>query len=361
MERRFFTVREANELIPFLSSKLTELRKVHQELQLASCGVPSGQEIMFRGGTPVPPRYLGLIGDVQDLVSDVCSQGCHLKDMSSGLVDFPTIWEGREVYLCWKLGEAKVGYWHEVEAGFAEYRFDNVAGAIYRFVWDEYCDWYLEVAKEQLAKGDEDRQRATRRTLVRVLEAALRLAHPIIPFITEELWQSLAPLAGRKGETIMLQPYPRSQPERIDEEAEREIVLAKENVNAARNLRSEMKIPPKERIALYITGQPGEAIVTAMASLVRVSDLRVVAELPSGDSPVAAAGPHRLMPHIEVDPEAERARVAKEIARLEGEIAKARTKLANPSFVERAPAPIVAQERARLAGFEATLAKLRGQ
>jgi hypothetical protein len=119
MQRRFFTVREANELIPFLSSKLTELRRVHHELQLAACGAPSGQEIMFRGGTPVPPRYLGLIGDVQELVSDVCSQGCHLKDMSSGLVDFPTIWEGREVYLCWKLGETKVGYWHEVEAGFA--------------------------------------------------------------------------------------------------------------------------------------------------------------------------------------------------------------------------------------------------
>jgi valyl-tRNA synthetase len=249
----------------------------------------------------------------------------------------------------------------EVEQGFAGYRFDNVAGTLYRFVWDEYCDWYVEVAKEQLAKGAEAAQRGTRRTLIRVLETALRLAHPIIPFITEELWHSVAPLAGRKGETIMLARYPKSQPEKIDPAAEEEVALAKQVVDATRNLRSEMKIPPKERITLYITGTPGTATATALASLARVSELKVVAELPGSESPVAIVGPHRVMPYIEVNPAAERERLQKESARLAAEIGKARTKLGNPSFVERAPAPVVAQERERLAGFEATLAKVNAQ
>jgi len=249
----------------------------------------------------------------------------------------------------------------EVEKGFAEYRFDNVAAAIYRLVWDEYCDWYLEIAKDQLAKGSEARQRGTRRTLVRVLETALRLAHPVIPFITEELWQTVAPLAGRKGQTIMRAPYPRAQPERIDEAAEREIALAKEVVNAARNLRSEMKVPPKDRIAFFVTGEPSTSTAIGLASLARASELRVVTELPASDSPVAVAGPHRLMPHIEFDPKAERERIGKEVARLEAEIAKARAKLANESFVARAPAKVVEQERERLAGFEATVATLRPQ
>jgi valyl-tRNA synthetase len=246
----------------------------------------------------------------------------------------------------------------EVEKGFDEYRFDNAAGAIYRFVWDEYCDWYLEVAKEQLAKGGEAAQRGTRRTLVRVLEAALRLAHPIIPFITEELWQKVAPLAGKQGETVMLAPYPRSQPEKIDEAAEREIAFAKEVVNAARNLRSEAKVPPKERIAFYVTGDLGAAATVATTALARASELRTFAQLPPSDSPVAVVGPHRIMPHIEVDPEAERARLAKEIARLEGEIAKARAKLDDAAFVERAPAHVVQQMRDRLNNFQATLSRL---
>ena len=253
----------------------------------------------------------------------------------------------------------------EVEKGFADYRFDNVAAAIYRFVWDEYCDWYLEIAKEQLAKGSEARQRGTRRTLLRVLETVLRLAHPIIPFITEELWQDVAPLAGRNDpagdNTIMLAPYPKPQPEKIDAAAETEVALAKEIVNAGRNLRSEMKIAPKDRIPFYITGAPGDTAVAAMLPLIRISDLRVVSELPASDSPVAVVGTHRLMAHVEVDPAAEKARLQKEIARLEGEIVKAKAKLGNASFVERAPAKVVEQERARLAGFESTLAKLREQ
>jgi valyl-tRNA synthetase len=251
----------------------------------------------------------------------------------------------------------------EVEAGFAEYRFDNVGGAIYRFVWDEYCDWYVEVAKKQLQSQDDKVQRGTRRTLVRVLEAALRLAHPIIPFITEELWQKLAPLAGKTGETVMLASYPRCQPEKIDEAAEREVDTAKGVVNAARNLRSELKIQSQYSVppSFYITGTPSSATTSAFSALVRQSDLKMVEKLPDSESPVAVLGQHRLMLLVEMDPAAERARLQKEISRLEGEIAKANAKLSNPNFVERAPAAVVAQEKERLATFLATLEQLKVQ
>jgi valyl-tRNA synthetase len=249
----------------------------------------------------------------------------------------------------------------QVQQAFDEYRFDNAAGATYRFVWDEYCDWYLEVAKQQLQTGNEAGQRATRRTLVRVLETTLRLAHPIIPFITEELWHSVKALAGKSGDTIMLAPYPKSQPEKIDEKAEKDVALAKEVVNAVRNLRSEMKVSPKERTPLYITGKPNEATLVALQALVRPDPLHAVEQLPQSDAPTAVVGPHRLMVQVEIDAAAEAIRLTKEINRLEGEVAKAEAKLANKSFVERAPAAVVEQERKRLADYKETIEKLREQ
>jgi valyl-tRNA synthetase len=249
----------------------------------------------------------------------------------------------------------------EVEQSFAEYRLDNVANAIYRFVWDEYCDWYVELAKEQLRSSNDTVQRGTRRTLVRVLEAALRLAHPVIPFITEELWQKVAPLAGRNGPTIMLAPYPKPQAEKIDEAAEAEIAIAKALVNAARNLRSEMRIAPGTAVPFEVTAQPPVSALSALRALARPQRVACVDELSASDSPVAVVGAHRLMIHVEVDVAAERERLGKELARLEGEIAKAHGKLGNASFVERAPAKVVEQERARLAGFEGALGKLREQ
>jgi valyl-tRNA synthetase len=251
----------------------------------------------------------------------------------------------------------------EVEAGFAEYRFDNVASAIYRFVRDEYCDWYVEVAKKQLQSKDEKVLRGTRRTLVRALEAALRLAHPIIPFLTEELWQKVAPLAGKTGGTIMLASYPRCQPEKIDEAAEHEIDTAKGVVNAGRNLLSELNAQSQYSISssFSITGNPSSATTSAFAALVRQSELKLVDNLPDSESPVAVSGQHRMMLHVEIDAAAERARLQKEISRLEGEIANAKANLSNPKFVGRAPAAIVAQEEGRLANRSATLDKLRMQ
>jgi valyl-tRNA synthetase len=253
----------------------------------------------------------------------------------------------------------------EVAQGFAEYRFDNLAGAIYRFVWDEYCDWYVELAKLQLQDPDEAVQRGTRRTLVRVLETALRLAHPLIPFITEELWQKVAPLAGKTGETIMLARYPQSQPEKIDPAAERDMAVLKEWTMATRNLRAEAKLAPGERLPLYATAEPPVADVAATLAalriLARLSEVKAMAALPESPSPVAVVGQARLMLHKEVDPALEAERISKEMNRVSGEIAKCNAKLANASFIERAPAAVVAQERKRLADFEALFAKLRDQ
>jgi valyl-tRNA synthetase len=251
----------------------------------------------------------------------------------------------------------------EVERGFAEYRFDNLSRAIYELVWDEYCDWYLELAKVQLANGSEAEQRATRRTLVRVLEAILRLAHPIVPFITEELWQKAAPLAAKRGPSIMLQRYPHAQSEKIDEAAEVEVATLKEIVTACRTLRSEMNIPPSARLPLLVQSDANrfEPLVPYLAALARLGNVTIVDQLPVTDAPVAIVGDAKLMLQVEVDLAAERERLGKEAARLESEAAKASAKLANPRFVERAPAAVVEQEKQRLEHFNATLAQVHAQ
>jgi valyl-tRNA synthetase len=254
----------------------------------------------------------------------------------------------------------------EVAKGFAEYRFDNAAAAIYKFVWDEYCDWYVEIAKVQMQSDDPARQRAARRTLLRVLEVILRLAHPIIPFVTEELWQKVAPLAGKHpgGEaSIMLQKYPEAQPEKIDPQAEAWVDQLKALVNACRALRGEMNLSPAQRVPLLATGD--KAMLGAwfpyMQALARLAETKAVDVLPDTDAPTAVVGDVRLMLEIQVDVGAEIARIEKEAARLEGEIARAKGKLGNEAFAARAPAAVVAQERERLAGFEATLQKLNAQ
>ena len=258
----------------------------------------------------------------------------------------------------------------EAGRGFADYRFDNVASAIYRFVWDEYCDWYLEIAKVQLQKGSEAQQRATRRTLLRVLETTLRLSHPVIPFLTEELWQKVAPLAGRHpgGEaSIMLQPYPVSQPERIDAKAESWVAELKSLVEACRALRGEMSISPAQRVPLVAAGDAAmlRQFAPSLKILAKLSDVEIVDALTparnAGAVPVQIVGNYRLMLKIVVDVASERKRLSKEIARLENEIAKANNKLGNPGFVERAPANVVAQEKERLFGFTAVLEKTRAQ
>ncbi|MCA3226967.1 MAG: valine--tRNA ligase [Burkholderiales bacterium] len=262
-----------------------------------------------------------------------------------------------------------------VERGFAEYRLDLVANSIYGFAWNEYCDWYLELAKVQLqaatAAGDDAAQRGTRRTLVRVLEALLRLAHPIIPFVTEELWQTVSVPAGKRVDgaaaSVMVQPYPQSEPAKIDAAADAEMALLKRLIEACRTLRGEMKLGPDKRVPLALSG-PADAIARFapyLQALAKLSAVQPVADVAVanalGVAPVVVVDDYRLMLVIEVDLAAERERLRKEIARLEGEIAKARGKLGNASFVERAPAAVVAQEQERLASFAGTLDKVREQ
>ena len=257
-----------------------------------------------------------------------------------------------------------------VEQGFADYRLDNVANAIYSFVWDEYCDWYIEIAKVQIQTGTEPQQRATRRTLIRVLETVLRLMHPIMPFITAELWESVAPVAGRtvEGASIVTAAYPKAQLDRVDGDADAWVTKLKAVVGTCRALRSEMSLAPGTRVPLYVIGDAAfiaqaTPLLTALARLSEVRQFDGDAAFAQATSVAAVAmqGESRLALFVEVDVAAETERLGKEITRLQGEVTKANAKLGNESFVARAPAQVVAQERQRIADFTATVARLQDQ
>ena len=256
----------------------------------------------------------------------------------------------------------------EVERAFTDYRFDLAAKAIYEFVWDEYCDWYLELAKVQIQNGDEAEKRATRRTLLRVLETILRLAHPIMPFITEEIWQTVAPMtednkSGKLGASIMLEAYPKAQPDKIDEASEAWVAQLKQMVEATRSLRGEMGISPAERVPLFAAGDTDKLAEYAsyLKALAKLDSVTIAKELPEADAPVMLVDDFKLMLKVEIDAAAETARLSKEIARIEAEITKANSKLNNESFVVRAPAAVVEQEKARVAEFSASVEKLKAQ
>ncbi|MGB4923599.1 MAG: class I tRNA ligase family protein, partial [Candidatus Nitrotoga sp.] len=263
----------------------------------------------------------------------------------------------------------------EMADHFDHYRFDMAARTLHELVWDTYCDWYLELAKVQLSPHSgnplpaEDvalnaaRQRATRRTLVRVLETILRLAHPIIPFITEELWQKVAPLAGKQGDSIMLQPYPQANAKLIDPISLQQISLLQEMATACRKLRSEMNLSPAQRVPLIASGDATilQGFAPYLQALGKLSGVSLLDELPNTDAPVAIVGNFKLMLEIEIDVDAECERLDKEIARLAGEITKAQGKLGNANFVLRAPPQVVEQERRRMDDFTVTLIQLQAQ
>lgn len=258
----------------------------------------------------------------------------------------------------------------EVTTAYEDYRLDNAANAIYSFVWNQYCDWYVELSKVQL-RGSEAEQRATRHTLVTVLEAVLRLAHPIIPFITEELWQKVSVTAGvRKADEdacLMLQTYPTFDAAKVDADAVARMTTIQAQIDSIRNLRSEMKLPPSQKMPLLISGPEAECAAAApylqqlarLESVMHVEDLQQAAQ--GSVAPVAIVGDFKLMLKVEIDVKAERERLSKEAARLAGEVKKCQSKLGNERFVSKAPAAVVDTEKKRLAEFTALLAKVEEQ
>ena len=248
-----------------------------------------------------------------------------------------------------------------VTKGFETYRLDLAANAIYSFIWDEFCDWYLEAAKVRLNNGTEAEQRATRHTLASVLEATLRLVHPIIPFITEELWQKVSLITGsRKAEdeaSIMVAPYPKAEDFARSDDADRAVAVTKKMIEAVRSLRSQMMLPPSQKVPLAIQGpkEIAAAVAPFLQGLARLESVDLVDNIDTLNqdaiAPVSIVDDWRLMLVVKIDVAAERARLEKEIERLQNEVRKCEAKLGNERFVSKAPEAIVNQEKARLADF----------
>ena len=258
----------------------------------------------------------------------------------------------------------------EVERSFANLRMDMAAQAIYEFIWNEYCDWYLELTKPVLNGDFSDAQKAaTRRTLVTVLEAALRLAHPIMPFITEEIWQTIAPRVNKGGDSISQAPYPHAEADKVDGEADAAVAWLKSTVVAVRTIRGEMNIPPSKKLSVILNAggeQDRELAATCETFLRSMAGIDELSWLDGGEAPVSSMG---VVGEMEVlvpmagliDAQAEIARLTKEVSRLEGDIKRTEGKLSNEKFVSKAPAEVVDKEKAKLADAKATLERLQTQ
>ena len=261
-----------------------------------------------------------------------------------------------------------IGRLQQTEAAAAEafetYRFDLAAQTLYEFVWNDYCDWYIELAKVQIQTGCPTTQRTTRRTLVRVLEASLRLLHPIIPFITEELWQAVAPLANAKtADSIMLAAYPKADPEKIVQAAFDQMAQLQDLIGAVRNLRGEMGIQPNVKAPLFVESADDLAdYLKYLPMMTRLTEAQQVAALPeSEDAPVAVCNGARLMLKVEIDKAAETARLSKEAEKLQKALDKLNAKLSKPGYTEKAPAHLVEKDKADLAELEDKMAKVQTQ
>ena len=252
----------------------------------------------------------------------------------------------------------------QVTQAYETYRFDLAAEILYSFVWNDYCDWYLELAKVQLQTGCASRQRATRHTLLRVLEAALRLLHPIIPFITEELWQTVAPMCDAKtADSIMLARFPEADREQIVQTTFEQMTVLQDLIGAVRNLRGEMGIQPNVKAPLFVESADDLAdYLKYLPMMTRLTEAQQVAALPeSEDAPVAVCNGARLMLKVEIDKAAETARLSKEAEKLQKALDKLNAKLSKPGYTEKAPAHLVEKDKADLAELEDKMAKVQNQ
>ncbi|WP_116475195.1 valine--tRNA ligase [Zobellella maritima] len=258
----------------------------------------------------------------------------------------------------------------DVRAALDSYRFDRAANALYEFIWNQFCDWYLELTKPVLWNGTEAEQRGTRQTLIQVLETLLRLSHPIMPFITEEIWQRVAPLAGRGGDTIMLAAYPEVDEARIDEVAMADLEWVKRFIVSIRNLRAEMNIPPSKALNVLLRAADDTDVRRAtdnqafLKSMAKLESLTLLAA--DEDAPVstkALIGDTELLLPMAglIDKDAELARLQKELDKVAGEIKRLAGKLGNPGFAAKAPAEVVAKEQEKLDDYRATQVKLQQQ
>lgn len=256
----------------------------------------------------------------------------------------------------------------EFNAHIDNFRLDMAAGVLYEFIWNQFCDWYLELTKPVLWKGTEAQQRATRHTLITVLEKTLRLAHPVLPYITESIWQSVKPLVdGVEGETIMTQALPQFDEAQFDQAVITDIEFVKAFITSIRNLRAEYDIAPSKPLSVMLKVADAadttrvEANLTVLKSLAKLEEVKVLAD---GEATPACAtalvGKSELMIPMAglIDKDAELARLDKEIAKMEGEIKRTSGKLSNEGFVAKAPEIVITKEREKLAGYEETLVKL---
>ena len=261
-----------------------------------------------------------------------------------------------------------IGRLQQVEQAVAEafdtYRFDLAAQTLYEFVWNEYCDWYIELAKVQLQTGCPTTQRTTRRTLVRVLEVILRLMHPITPFITEELWQVIAPLANAKQtDSIMLASFPQANPEKIVPAAFDKMTALQDLIGAVRNLRGEMGLAPSVKAPLFVEGDEQlAALLKYVPMMARLTEAKLVEQLPeSDDAPIAVCQNARLMLKVEIDKAAETARLNKEAEKLQKALDKLEAKLSKPGYTDKAPAHLVEKDRNEQADLQDKMAKVQAQ